>query len=158
MKKVVRVTILGMCVLPALVIAAGALFVVTVCSLPEVTGSDLIGNYVGCYDVFPKIASDSRNGIYKGGTHQLRVQADRTYVYIYRPTDNNSITITGTWTLMQSNGGASIVLEDFTLAPSGADMKQVRNYHELPIHKPIWGPIRVIIDDDHGYYWIKVRR
>ena len=157
MKQVVRITILGICVLPIILAIWGVLILVTIWSLPEITRSDVIGNYAGHYDVFPKITAGYRKGVYKGGTHQLQVKADGTFAYLYSPTGGSSTKTTGTWTLLRKKRGSSIVFEGLALAPSSADTRKP-GYWALPIHRPIRGPIRLTINDDLGYYWIKKKR
>jgi hypothetical protein len=141
-------------VLAAFLATAGVIFLVVVCSPPEIARHDLIGSYTGYYDVFPKIMSGYRKGIYKGGTHQLQMEADGTYTYVFRPSDGNSIRVTGTWTLLRARGYPSIEFDGLMLAPSNADTRKSGTY-SLPIHQSIWGRVRITIDDDLGYYWIR---
>jgi len=154
MKRVVRIAVLAICALPILLAIWGALLLVIVRSLPEITRADVIGDYVGHYEVFPRITTGYRNGVYKGGTHQLQVQADGTFVYIYSPTGGNTTKTTGTWTLHHTKRGLSILFDGLALAPSDADARK-SGYWDIPIHRPFWGPIRLPINDDLGYYWIK---
>jgi len=71
MKKIAYVALGGLSVLAAFLATAGVIFLVVVCSPPEIARHDLIGSYAGYYDVFPKITSGYQKGIYEGGTHQL---------------------------------------------------------------------------------------
>jgi len=128
------------------------------CSSRHIEQSDIVGTYVGHYEVFPKITARSRAGIYKGGTHSLELKADQTYKYVYKPVDGNSVETSGLWELGEGVRGSQVVtFSDFLLAPSAANTNKP-GYHGFPVHKRFFGPIRLGNGFDVGYYWVKRKK
>jgi hypothetical protein len=176
MRKTAIAALLGAGVLLAavLLVLGGVLFLLVLCLLPDVKRSDLIGTYVGSYDVFPKITPRERSGIYEGSTHLLELKSDGTYIYVYDPVDGNSVTTVGSWQFTRAFSGPEVVLHDFMLAPSKrkdrwAQMTEKPGVWFLSVEEvvggPIWsyplfkvlgaGHIRILINDDRYYYWVK---
>jgi hypothetical protein len=164
----------GIFLYAVLLVLAGVLFLQVLLLLPDIKRSDLIGTYVGSYDVFPKITAGYRNGIYEGGTHFLELKPDGTYIYVYEPVDGNSVTTVGPWEFTPGLSGMDVGLHNFMLAPSKkkdrwAQMTEKPGSRYLPVEEivggPIWcypvfkvlgaGRIRIVIDDDLSYYWVK---
>ena len=178
MRKTVVAALLGAGVLldAILLVLGGVLFLRVFYIFPDIKRSDLIGIYVGIYDVFPKITARYRKGIYEGGTHLLELKSDGTYIYVYDPVGGNSVTTVGHWQFTRAFSGPEVVLHDFMLAPSKkkdrwAQMTEkpgfwFRSVEEV-VGGPIWcypllkvlgvGHIRIVINDDHSYYWVKER-
>jgi len=135
----------------------GVLFLLILYSLPDVKSSDMIGSYAGSYEVFPKITYRLRTGIYEDGTHLLELKSDQTYKYMYNPIDGNSVEISGLWQFKPGYRGRRVVLSNFLFAPS-AESEKKPGYRGFPIHKRLFGPIRLSVDSDVGYYWIKQKK
>jgi hypothetical protein len=176
MRKSVIAALLGAGVLldAILLVLGGVLFLRVSFLLPGFKRSDLIGTYVGSYDVFLKITARERSGIYEGGTHLLELRSDGTYIYVYDPVDGNSVTTVGSWQFTRAFSGPEVILHDFMLAPSKrkdrwAQMTEKPGFWFRPVEEvvggPIWcyplfkvlgaGHIRILINDDHYYYWVK---
>jgi len=176
MKKTTIAALLGAGILldAILLVLGGVLFLRVFFLLPDVKRSDLIGTYVGSYDVFPKITAAERAGIYESGTHLLELKSDGTYIYVYDPVDGNSVTTVGPWEFTPGLSGMDVGLHNFLLAPSKkrdrwAQMTEKPGSWYLPVEDvvggPIWcyplfkvlgvGHIRIVINEDHFYYWVK---
>ena len=167
------------CVLGALlveVVFAGFCLLLIVRS--SVKRSDLIGTYVGGYDCITIFSSDERKkGVYHEGTHSLELRADGTYLYGYDPVEGPEVTTVGKWEFTTEYSRPEVVLNDFMFAPSKTKgrwpwLAEGPGSSYAPVEKiirgPIWyqvllilldaGRIRIVINEDHVYYWLKTRR
>jgi len=124
------------------------------CLSRDLDQATLVGTYVGSYEVFPKITTRLRAGIYKNGTHLLELKSDNTYMYVYNPVDGNSVETVGLWEIKSGYRGCDVVLHDFLLAPSTVSGEKP-GVHTFPIQKRFCRPIRLDLGSDIGYYWVK---
>lgn len=158
MKSVVIASILA--VLLAVLLTAGAILLLLLLRLPsgvqQVERSDLIGNYVGSYYGIIGLTSNVRKGLYCGGTHSLELNSDGTYTYVYNPTDANSVKTVGAWRFTRKYTPPNVVLDGFLLAPT-TDSQEKPGVRYLNIHTSPFKPIRLSIDYDLGYCWVKLK-
>lgn len=153
MKKVAIVAIVA----AILFLLWGTLLLVILPSLPDVEPSDLVGTYMGSYYGVMKLTADRRKGIYEGGTHALNLNTDGTYTYVYDPVDGNCVITAGLWEFEDWDHDPKILLHNFLLAPSRKKGEKP-GYHYLNINQTLFGPIRLNINSDFSYYWIKQKK
>jgi hypothetical protein len=156
MKNVVVVSILAI-LLAILLIVGAILFLLALSSVaPKCETSDLIGNYVGSYYGIIGLTSNVRKGVYNGGTHSLELKSDGTYTYVYNPIDANAVETVGAWRFTRKYTPPNVVLDGFLLAPT-TDSQEKPGVRYLNIHTSPFKPIRLSIDYDLGYCWVKLK-
>jgi len=122
----------------------------------EIKSGELVGYYTGRYEVFPKITTRYRKGIFEGGTHSLELKPDGTYIYIYSPIDGNDVKTIGTWEF-SNKYGPQVVLSGFSISPS-SNSKGKPGYVYLRVSRTRFGSICIRIHADFEYYWIQQKK
>jgi hypothetical protein len=107
---------------------------------------DLVGWYV--------LRTDS-------ATDVIRVDRDGAYRHGFYPHNGHSVQESGSWEFDQVDGQPVIVFHDFVDRASLAyfpDRPQIRGMWPAHVQRSIWGGLRLIEDDDAGWYYVWQRQ
>jgi hypothetical protein len=125
----------------------------------ELSSEDLVGTYVGYYDLFESHKTlPSRKGFYEGWTHKLELNIDATYKFMYTDTDGKEIRYSGKWEYPafkdhDSPDWSKLVLNDLGIPYASSNV--VGSW--MPkVYKDNAGRIRIVVDGDRSFYLIKV--
>jgi hypothetical protein len=122
---------------------------------PPIDKSLMVGKYMGYYDVFPKITTESRKGIYGQGTHSLELRSDGTYVHLCKTIDGQEVRNTNTWEFyLDQEGYKRIKLYGFVFGSKQGNAQQARGLN-TSVERSSSGKIRICMDVDFEYYFIK---
>ena len=119
---------------------------------PSIDMSELAGNYIGAYDVFPKITAEYKEGIYQEGKHFLNLASDGNYTYIYIDINGHEIKNSNKWILEFSNGEPVVALSKFKFGSLYFNSIKP-GFVSLPVERGI-KYIRLVVDYDLSYYLI----
>ncbi len=122
----------------------------------ELKAEDLVGTYVGCYDLINK-NMDAKEEFYEGWIHRLELKNDGTYVFLYIDVNGREISYSGEWEYpafknRKSSDPRRLILNGFGTPYDilGAPGSWITN-----VYKDRTGRIRIVIDGSRSFYLIK---
>jgi hypothetical protein len=87
------------------------------------------------------------------GLDEIELRQDGTYVYVCRLDDGKTLRNTDGWTLHYENGQPRITFNHFTFCLSEYGAQPA--YWDVPVDRTWTGTMRLPLDPDLGYYFIK---